>query len=239
MKLKIIYLFILLANPSTFVFGQSDFSGLGNSLIDPYDMYHILSNGQKDKIDLSKAKGSPFEQKEFVFGKVGSKTSSTMNNYYLRYNVYNDEIQMKASLDDVNIYGLIKSLNIYAIINNKEYHYLSYSDEKEVNEGYFILVSKDLKNHLYLRKTIRFNPGRPAKDSFREAIPPSFKNINRFYYKKGRILFPLSVKKKGILNQFSNKKNELKKFIKDESIDLKNEKDMIKLLKYYESLTIN
>ena len=227
---------IILLIPAILSFGQSDFSGVGNSLIDPYDMYHIMANGQKNKINLSEVKGSPFEQESFVFGKAMDKLTATARNYYLRYNAYNDEIQMKASLEDKDVYALIKSLNIYAVINNKEYHYLSYADEDEINEGYFVLVSKELKNHLYTRKSKRFKPGRPAKDSFREAIPPSFKDIHQFYYKKGRVLYPLSNKKKGILDQFSDKKSELKKYLKDENIDLKDEKDVLKLLQYYESM---
>lgn len=239
MKSKFSIQIILFLIPSILIFGQSEFSGIGNSLIDPYDMYHILRNGQKNKIDLSNAKGSPFEQKSFVFGKAVDKLTNTTKNYYFRYNVYNDEIQMKASIDDEDIYALIKSLNIYAIINNKEYHYLSYSDEDEINEAYFILISDDLKNHLYMKKSKRFKPGQPAKDSFRAAVPPSFKELYQFYYKKGRVLYPLSTNKKGILTQFSDKKNELKKFMKNENSDLKDENDVIKLLKYYETLTTN
>jgi len=209
----------------------------GSSIIDPYDFYHILENSAKAKIDLSSVEGSPYEQETFVMGKAAEKLTNNSINYYLRYNIYNDEIQMKIKLDDEKIVGLIKSLNHYAVINNREYHYMSYSEnDKSINEGYFILVSNDIKNSLYLKKIVKFKVGQPAKDSFRKAIPSAFKNFERYYYQKGRVLFQVPTKKKEILLHFSDKKEDLKKFMKAEKINLKNEKDLIKLFKYYDSL---
>ena len=186
------------------IFGQFSY---GSSIIDPYDFYHILENSAKVKIDLASVEGSPYEQETFVMGKAAEKLTNNSINYYLRYNIYNDEIQMKIKLNDEKIVGLIKSLNHYAVINNKEYHYMSYSEnDKNINEGYFILVSNDVKNSLYLKKIVKFKVGQPAKDSFRKAIPSAFKNFERYYYQKGRVLFHLPTKKKEILIHFSDKK---------------------------------
>lgn len=234
MKLAYIVTLLLFSLSISNTFGQ--FSD-ATSLIDPYDFYHILQNNAKAKIDLSSVEGSPYEQESFVLGKAAEKLTNNSMNCYLRYNVYNDEIQMKIKLDDEKIVGLIKSLNHYAVINNKEYHYLSYTDNnKNINEGYFILVSNEIKNSLYLKRIKKFKVGQPAKDSFRKAIPSAFKNFERYYYKKGRVLFQLPTKKKEILLHFSDKKEDLKKFMKAEKIDLKDEKDLIKLFKYYDSL---
>ena len=65
---------------------------------------------------------------------------------------------MKESQFDENLYGLIKSLNIYAKIRGKEYHYEIYTDDnkKSTDEGYFILISKGEKVNIYLRKTKTF-----------------------------------------------------------------------------------
>jgi len=199
-----------------------------NSIINPYDFYHILKNSTKAKIDLSSAEGSPYEDETFVLGKAADKLTNNSTHYYLRYNIYNDEIQMKVDLNDEKIMGLIKSLHHYAIINNKEYHYMSYSDKKEnSNEGYFILVSNEVKNTLYQKKIKKFKVGQPAKDSFRKAIPSAFKDFMKYYYLKESVLHELPTKKKEILLQFSDKKEDLKKFIKTEKINLKNEKDVI------------
>ena len=115
---------------------------------------------------------------------------------------------------------------------------MSYSDnDKNINEGYFILLSNDIKNTLYLKRIKKFKVGQPAKDSFRKAIPSAFRNFERYYYKKGRVLFQVPTKKKEIFLHFSDKKEDLKKFMKAENINLKDEKDLIKLFKYYDSLS--
>ena len=86
----------------------------------------------------------------------------------------------------------------------------------------------------------QLKPGQPAKDSFRAAVPSAFKdNTNRFYYEKDDVLHLIAIKKKGILEQFSDRKNELKKFMKTENIDLTKEKDVVALMNYYSSLTTN
>jgi hypothetical protein len=225
-------LFLSLSISNTF--GQFSY---GSSIIDPYDFYHIQQNSTKAKIDLSSVEGSPYEQETFVLGKVSEQLTNNSMNYYLRYNIYNDEIQMKLNLDDEKIVGLIKSLNHYAVINNKEYHYMSYSNNnKNINEGYFILASNDTKNSIYLKKIVKFKEGQPEKDSFRKAIPSAFKNFERYYYQKDRVLFQIPTKKKEILVLFSEEKEDLKKFMKTEKINLKDEKDLIKLFKYYDTL---
>ena len=198
MKSKFVILSLLLNFTTLIVLGQSDIFSLGNSVIDPYDMHHILKNGQKSKIDLSSVEGSPYEITSFKFGSAVDKLTNSKQNFYLRFNAYNDEIQMKPSLDEKNIYGLVKAPNIYVIINAREYHYLSYIQEEQIMKGYFILVSKTAENQIYLRRTKRFKPGQPAKDSFRAAVPAAFKdNMDRYYYEKDDILHLIAVKKKG------------------------------------------
>ena len=90
---------------------------------------------QKNKIDLSSVEGSPYVNKTFKFGSAVDKLTNTSQNFYLRYNAYNDEIQMKSSLDEKNIYGLVKATNIYAVIDAKEYHYLSFMHELRSSLG--------------------------------------------------------------------------------------------------------
>jgi len=84
-----------------------------SSFINPYDFYHIQKNSNRVKIDLSSVDGSPYEQEAFVLGKAAERLTNNSMNYYLRYNVFNDEIQMKAKLSDEKIIGLIKSLRCY------------------------------------------------------------------------------------------------------------------------------
>lgn len=196
-----------------------------------------MYNDNSNNIDLSTIKGSPYENQKFQYGKVQNKLSGKSQSLYLRYNVFNDVIEIKENMFDPKTIGLIKSLNIYATINKQEYHYEIFTDKNSnTNEGYFLLLSKGTNNNLYLRKNKKFKEKVKAKDSFRKDIPATFIDSESYYIKKGRILFPVSTKKKEYLQQFSEKETELKKYIKSEKINLKNKDDLIKIFKYYDSL---
>ena len=197
----------------------------------------ITIDGYNKIVDLSTIKGSPYEEERFQLGKASNKLNDKPAPYYLRYNIYNDVIEMKGSLNDGEIKGLIKSLNIYAKILNKEYHFEIYSDDnKKTKKGYFILLAEANNSSLYLKKIKVFKDKQEAKDSFHKDIPATFKDSEKYYYKKDRVLLPLSTKKKDLLKRLSDKENELKIYIKSKKIDLKKEEDLIKLFNYYDSL---
>ncbi len=197
----------------------------------------IRINDVNKTVDLSTIKGSPYENEKFQLGKASNLLNDKPTAYYLRYNIYNDIIELKASLNEQDIRGLIKSLNIYVIISNREYHFEIYSDDnKSTKKGYFILLSKGKNSSLYLKKIVTFIDKKPAKDSFHKDIPASFKESEKYYIKKQRVLVPLSTNKKELLNQLSDQGNELKSYIKSEKINLKDEQDLIKLFNYYDSL---
>lgn len=146
-------------------------------------------------------------------------------------------IELKEDLLNSKLTNLIKSLNIYALINNVEYHYEIYSDDnKRTKEGYFILLAKGKNSSLYLKKIKKFKDKVPVKDSYTKEQPATFIDSESYYIKKDRVLFPVSNKKKQFLKQYPEQSNELNKFIKSEKINLKNKNDFIEIFKYYDSL---
>jgi len=191
-------------------------------------------SGAEENSKLSYVKGSPYESNSFILGKAKYKNIDDSKSFYLRYNIYNDVIEIQ---DSENIIGLIKSLNIYAVIKNKEYHYEIYSiDNEKTDEGYFILLSKGENSNLYLRKTKEFKDKVKAKDSFHKDISAAFIDSESYYIKKDRVLFPVTKNKKEFLLQFPEMKDDLKKYMKSEKINLKSEKDVIKLFNYMDTL---
>lgn len=237
MKKKIIFCvsflaFFNLTAKSQYSGIQSD-SNFTESIVSNFENAMRLTGATEDA-KLSNVKGSPYENDSFILGKAANKKIDNSKPYYLRYNVYNDVIEIQ---DSENIIGLIKSLNIYAKISNKEYHYEIYSiDNAKTEEGYFILLSKGVNSNLYLRKTKEFKDKVKAKDSFHKDTPAAFIDSESYYIKKDRVLFPVSKNKKEFLFQFSEIKDELKKYMKAEKINLKSEKDLIKLFKYLDPL---
>ena len=191
----------------------------------------------RNVIDLSTVKGSPYENEIFKAGSIINELEKIPQTYLIRYNVYNDVIELREDKSSSKISGLIKSSSIYAIISNKEYHYEEFVDENsENNNGYFILLKKGNNSNLFLRKTKKFKEKVEAKDSYHKETPASFIDLKSYYIKIDKTLLPVSTKKKEFLLQFPEKENELKKYMKAEKINLKSEKDVVKLFTYYDSL---
>lgn len=236
MKFSFILLSIFLYFTSGMISAQN------NDYYDPL-IYNIDTriehneSGINSNIDLSTVKGSPYENKNFQLGKAVNREVGEPTNYYLRYNVYNDVIELKKNNSDTDIGGLIKSENIYAIINNREYHYKKYIDNKSnIKEGYFILLKKGNHSSLYLKKLKDFKDKVLPKDNFEKEKPATFTDDQTYYIQKGDVLVHVASRKKKFLEQFPEISKELGKYIKSEKINLKQERDVIKVFSYLDTL---
>jgi len=234
--------FIILFSVNTVIFSQeltsvnqtSPFSG---NYLNDISNNRITIDGANNSVDLANVKGSPYENSIFVPGKATNELTNTSKIFYLRYNIYNDAIQMKENLSDENGVDLIKSVHIYAVINNKEYHFKDFYDEKKnKKQGYFILISKEANSRLYLRKTQKFVDKEVTKDPYGSGAPAAFLDYQNYYFEVEGLLVPIPKKRKDFSKQFSENEAELNKFMKKEKINLKLESDLIKLFKYYNSL---
>lgn len=194
----------------------------------------IRSKNSNNIIDLSDINGSPYEKDAFSPGKAVTKNINNSKAFLLRYNIYNDVIEIQ---DEKNLIGLIKSTNIYAIINGVEYHCEEFiAENNKTKKGYFILLSKGENISLFLRKTKDYKEPVQAKTSFHKNEPAAFIDSESYYFKKSNEMTSLSQNKKKILQQFPEQEDELNSYLKKEKINLKSEKDLIKLFSYLDSV---
>ncbi|MEN8123861.1 MAG: hypothetical protein ABFR32_01940 [Bacteroidota bacterium] len=195
------------------------------------------NNSGSNNIDLSEVKGSPYEMDNFQSGKVINQNTGKPEIFYLRYNVYNDVIELKTEPNGKISNELIKSEKIYAIINNKEYRYKKYPDRNSnPKEGYFILLKKGNYNSLYLKKLKKFKDKILPKDNFEKEKPATFTDDKAFYIQKGDAFVEIPSRKKKFLEQYPKISKELNKYLKSEKINLKSEKDLIQLFNYMDTL---
>ncbi len=187
----------------------------------------IRLNESQNTVDLKSIKGSPYENEEFLIGKAMNDNLKFSNPYFMRYNIYNDVIEIK---DKERSVEMSKSSDVYALINNREYHYESYSDESgKLKKGYFILLYKGEKVQLYARKTQRYKDVVKAKTSYHQDVPAAFVDSKDYSMKKGGQMEFLSRNKKELIRQFPSLEANLKNYIKTNRIDVNKDADMIRL----------
>lgn len=188
-------------------------------------------------LDFKNFKGSPYEVNSFLFGFVTDEQSNKSVNLYLRYNIYNDEVELKTSLEeDEKIIALLKEQDISCTIDGKYYQFASFNDEKnEAINGYLIQIYEGKNYQLFKRLKSAFTPKKASENSFNQAIPARFETSVSYYIKQGDSTSYLPEKKKLLLAKFSNQNNLVKNYLSNKSTTLKDVNDFIGLIKLLDS----
>ncbi|MBN1252958.1 MAG: hypothetical protein JXA16_12555, partial [Bacteroidales bacterium] len=164
---------------------------------------------------------------EWQKGNIIKKDSTIMTNLSFRYDVKNDRFEMWSLVNP-------NSLKIITL-NGKFFIYSTYKDRNYERKGYFELII-DGYAKLLIKKALKTIPGKSGAYGYssRQAI------IETYYLKVGdnpAILF--DVKKKDVETLFPEKIEKVKDFISNNNINLKRTEDMIKIVRYYNTLFAN
>jgi len=211
---------------SNYTYAQ--FSALGD-----HDLVVLTYKKLDDSINVSETEGSPYENETFVIGKAISEKMNISSAYLMRYNIYNDVIEVK---DKDQLNALLRSFDLYVILSNREYHYAEYLDESNtIKKGYFILLYGGSNIEVFSRKTQKYKEAVPTKNSFQAKQPAEFVDYEAFYMKQEGALLEIPTNKKEFLSEFTSIEADLKKFMKANKISLKSENDVIELFAYIDS----
>lgn len=192
----------------------------------------------KSNVDLSKVKGSPYFSSAFAPGEV-SYQNREARDFYLRYNAFSDEVEVKEKSNTVAYQALLKTPDISATFLGNEYRYMpAFKKENgEQGEGYLIVLYKGEKYTLFAQKRKEFREGREARTSFESGFPDKFVDeINYFIAEGNQTPVYFKPSKKSIYDYAGSiDKKELKRFMKDQDLDPDKEEDLAEIFKYFES----
>lgn len=226
------FLIILLA--SNILFSQTQgIKALNSALLDEgmkgfYDAKNVL-------IDIDNIAGSPYLDENFTSGTVFASTTGESLGYQMRYNIYNDEIEIEISDENI-IVSLQKSSNYSCKINNDTFRYLDYTDSKnEVKNGYLQELYKS-KQSLMLKYNCIYQSEQIGKPPMFKVTPAKFLIKKTYYILQDDKLVLIPSKSKTFLDLFGIHKTKVKTFIKSSKLKANKEKDLIKIINFYNSL---
>lgn len=228
---KIIFLLLILTATKN-VFSQVNVRGFNQTATRTSEILQIL---RKPVIyDSLSVKGSPYEYNTFFYGYVYDK-EKMIANLPLRYNIYNDEFQVRVDVNQID--GLTFNENYRIEIYNNTYIPLYYDFKNKLNlKGYFSVLYNG-EHKLLLKKRKIYIPAKPPKNSLSPGFPARFIDSDDFF-----ILLKNSNKPKIIKNRKSfislfqeDVQDELTKFIKDNNISFKNGDDLNALFNFINS----
>ena len=234
MKKKIIIcLFIAYCFPA---FSQT-FGGTDQTIAPIYfNLSTIEGNKKYTQSFFKDVEGSPYIFKNFVLSEiVGVKTKMM-----LRYNAYDDVIEVEKAPNE--IYTVSKDPLYHTfLMNHNQFKLRLVNLETNSSEpSYLYLFELLSKNNLNLlrRDKIDFTEGRIPRTSFELGNKPKFTSVKFSYYLETKdkkvVAFPDSKAK--LLLMYPQQESEIKKYIKDNSLSLSREKDLIILTQFLSTL---
>lgn len=178
--------------------------------------------------------GSAYLREEFLDGRVTLENGVEYNHIPLRYNVYNDLVEFKSSNGEVyniNNPDVVEGI----VIGDKIYRYLTCEVQKEeVRVLAELLFDGTVK--LYKHYRMRIQPGRVA-GTHTKAQPPKFVNTPSLFVVEipGTGLEVINGKKE-LFAVFGDKSAQIKKFMKDRGLSVKQEADLVKIIEFVSSI---
>lgn len=239
MKNFIILCLFFLFNCNSFIYSQLFSNNRDNLVLETKRNLDdkLTLNDSSTSIDLKDVKGTPYAKNSFSQGKIYNKKLETSYSYFLRYNVYNDIIEIK---NGNQAFEMKKTSNLYALFNNLEYHFEEFTNDSEEDsqQGYFVLLNNGKDYKLFLKNYKKYNAPKTAETPYNKSHPASFTDSQMFYFKeKDQKLAPVSKRKKQFLRQFPTMSKEIEKYISSQKIDLDSKEDLIQLFDYIEGLS--
>jgi len=178
-------------------------------------------------------KGTPYLEETYVNGTIAFANNT--RTVPLRYNAYKDLIEFQAD-------GQARVLDPSTTIKKVNFGETTFVVEKYVNDkgipkyGYFTLLDTG-KVSLFSRKSVKFTPGMKGRALDGGDQPAEYRrNPDEFYFKieGGQMTEVKSVK--AMVAAFPDKQDELLAFAKKEKISPRDEEELLKLVRYYNSL---
>lgn len=200
---------------------------------------HILSFISIDIDDNdSKAKGSPYVNECFEVGEVSINDKVQLKEK-MRYNAYKNEIEVLDKNSPDSYYSLLKRAYISVEIGDTPYAIYTFVDSNgSVRTSYFSERNQGAIKLLFKPEAI-LRQGRKPATSYEKYVQPRYIWNNSYYILDNRNpsdnnhAYKVKLKKNSILDFTGGRKEEMKKYIKEQNLNLRREEDVISFLNYF------
>ncbi len=217
--------------PLSFVFSQNELQG---NIVD--EPYITTSSERYTSLDLylpDDVIGSPFVIDVFHPGIIYEKGNAPIENFYFRYNSYEDYIEVKKNMndEDKDIHILTNSSDILVKIASDIFVF-----NEEIN-GYSQILFQGNKFKLYKQFSKKLLPAKRATSSFDRDVLARFEDrIKYFLYStSGEDIYEIPSSKRKRIKFFGNKQTEVNKYVKKYKLDIEDEAILIKIVRYFDS----
>ncbi|MEZ4811526.1 MAG: hypothetical protein R2819_14295 [Allomuricauda sp.] len=194
--------------------------------------------GEETRLTLEDIDGTIYLNENFTLGSL-YENGEAFKNLYLRYDAYNDEVELKETSDADLVRAMVKHPAYSCNINGEDYYYLSYKDEDGVSkEGYLTPLVSGGDYVLFVKRIKVFKEGKPAKTSLDKGFPHRFLDKTEYYVSRaGETPIFMKNKKSDVIAIFlENDRDAIKEYVKNKRTNVNNDGDLLNLFTYANTL---
>ncbi|MEZ4811528.1 MAG: hypothetical protein R2819_14305 [Allomuricauda sp.] len=194
--------------------------------------------GEEVNLTLDDIDGTIYLNESFVPG-VLYEDGVAFKRMYLRYDAYNDEVELKETFDSDVVRSMVKHPMYSCSINEGKFLFMDYTDEEgDAAKGYLMPLVSEGNYVLYEKQIKVFKEGKPAKTSLDKGFPHRFLDKTEYYVSvNGNTPMYLKTRKPEVLSLFTEEEQKnIKQFIKDRRINVGDNTDLVNLFAYANTL---
>ena len=181
-------------------------------------------------------KGSPMILDDFTRGNIYYSNKSKTSGKLINYDCYNNQVLYS---DGTNTYVLPpKEIDFLEFLVDDESFVFKHVFVEELKKSLFLQVLYNHKSILYKRHYREFLKADYTRAYSADRRYDEYVNQYDYYLSlDGGDVVSLKPKKKSLLAIMNLHSEEIEAFLKTEKINLKSDKDLVKVVKYYDSLS--
>lgn len=181
--------------------------------------------------------GSPFVNEIYKKGTITihNPQGTLKEERLMRFNAFTGDMEYLSPGGKAQT--LLKRENIEVELEGLTYQVHPYKVNGEIYRGYFIPMNQGDKVVLYKKPVKNYRKPAMPEHGYEEARKPEYFDASEYFLRTdGASMVPVTLSKKGLLSSLDGEEPALKAYISDHRLNLKDPKDALDLISYYNTL---
>lgn len=173
--------------------------------------------------------GSPYYDDTYRLGEVYFRGERFK--LFFRFNALKDRVELKDRT--TRLFHMQKDAILEPTFGGKTYKYIYYYDSDELKRGYLVPLVRGPVT-LYYKPKKEFVQAKPPENGYHAFRAPEYKDVSAYYLQFDKELpKPVKLSRRDLLQKLNGNVKDLDKYIQVQELNLREEKDVIKLVSYY------
>lgn len=199
----------------------------------------VLHHGMMEMVEYDlPINGTPFIDEIYKKGTItiSNRDGIIEEERLMRFNAFSGNMEYLVPSSE-QPRTLLRRENIHVVLDGRTFEVHPYSEGGEIRRAFFIPMNPGDAVTLYKKPVKHFKKGKSPEHGYEVARNPEYFDVSTYYLRfGGESMVPVSLNKRGLLRAMEDQREDLKAFIEQENLKLRDEKDALALIRYYNQL---